>query len=126
MAAAENLGAYDPLVAELTSEISLDAAIAESRAIASQLRALAADRRQQLIEATLEVLLGRLLTGVTLSRRGAPGRASNWPAPGWVTCQSPTSATFCSSGAAMSPGNPRAARVDRPTMRAGRRPRIRP
>jgi hypothetical protein len=48
-------------------EISAAAALAETRDIAEQLRTLAAVRRQQLIEATLEVLLGRLLSGVTQS-----------------------------------------------------------
>ena len=46
-------------------EISVDAALAETRDIARLLRSLAADRRQHLIEATLEVLLGRLLADVT-------------------------------------------------------------
>jgi dynamin family protein len=47
------------------SEVWLDAAVAEAKAIASQLGALAADHRQQLIAATLEVMLGRLLADVT-------------------------------------------------------------
>ncbi len=50
---------------DAAGEISADAALAETRDIARRLRALAADRRQNLIEATLEVLLGRLLAGVT-------------------------------------------------------------
>jgi GTPase SAR1 family protein len=45
-------------------EISADAALTETRDIACQLRSLAADRRQNLIEATLAVLLRRLLDGV--------------------------------------------------------------
>ena len=45
-------------------EISAAAALAETRDIASQLRDLAADRRQQLIEATLAKLLEKLLTDV--------------------------------------------------------------
>jgi hypothetical protein len=49
------------------SEISTAAALAETRDIAERLRNLAADRRQHLIEATLEVVLGRLLNGVTQS-----------------------------------------------------------
>lgn len=66
VAAAGDLGTKAAaLVSDLTSEISLDDAVAEARAIAGQLRVLAAERHQQLIEATLDVLLGRLLTGVT-------------------------------------------------------------
>jgi hypothetical protein len=48
-----------------TPEFPADAALAETRDIARRLRTLAADRRQQLIEATLKVLLGRLLSSVT-------------------------------------------------------------
>jgi GTPase SAR1 family protein len=51
--------------ASVNGEIDADAALAETRDIAGQLRALAADRRQQLIEATLRVLLSRLLASVT-------------------------------------------------------------
>jgi hypothetical protein len=46
-------------------EISADAALAETRDIARTLRTLAAERRQQLIAATLKVLLDKLLDGVS-------------------------------------------------------------
>lgn len=49
----------------VTGEFPAAAALAETRSLAEQLSTLAADRRQQLIEATLEVLLRRLLIGVT-------------------------------------------------------------
>jgi hypothetical protein len=45
-------------------EITAAAALAETRDIAARLRTLAADRRQQLIEATLAKLLEKLLTDV--------------------------------------------------------------
>jgi Dynamin family len=48
-----------------SGEISAEAALAETRDIAARLRALAADRRQRLIAATLRILLNRLLVGVT-------------------------------------------------------------
>lgn len=46
-------------------EIPAQAALGETRDIAGRLRALAAGRRQHLIEATLEVLMARLLSDVT-------------------------------------------------------------
>lgn len=48
-----------------SGEISAEAALAETRDIAAQLRTLAADRRQRLIAASLRILLNRLLVGVT-------------------------------------------------------------
>jgi hypothetical protein len=47
-----------------TCEISAEAALAEALEIAERLRTLTADRRQHLIDTTLEVLLGRLLADV--------------------------------------------------------------
>jgi hypothetical protein len=61
------VAAHDGQPDAAAGEFSVADALAETKRIANQLGTLAADRREDLIEATLEALLRRLLAGVTQS-----------------------------------------------------------